>query len=112
MNLASEVSAMETELDTLRAELQVLRGREIAQNTEIGQLQQTVSRLQAERDTLMRRGEALKSILDQTGSGLVNAMRTYHAAEREVQQQALGVGQDDLPKFLSNGHKVLQDTLN
>lgn len=106
MNLASEVSAMESELDSLRSEVRIRGEREIALETEVTQLRASLSKTQAERDNYMRRAESIKSILDQTGSGLVNAMRVFHSSERELQEQSMGVGQD-VPKFISEGSKAL-----
>jgi predicted nucleic acid-binding Zn-ribbon protein len=98
---------METELDSLRSEVRIRADREVALETEVSQLRATLTKVNAERDNYMRRAEAIKSILDQTGSGLVNAMRVFHASERELQEQALGADSEPPPRFISEGSKAL-----
>jgi len=109
MNLASEVSAMLSELDSTKAEIEILRSHSVAMETENDQLRRSVSRLQVERDTYLRQAEAMKSILTQAGTGLVNAMNAFRAGERELQEQALGVGEetDAPPQFISEATKRL-----
>jgi regulator of replication initiation timing len=109
MNLASEVSSVLNELESVKAETRILREREIALETENTQLRDLLGRTQVERDTYLRQSEAMKSILTQAGSGLVNAMNAFKAGERELQEQPLGLGQtNEMPtKFISEGTKAL-----
>lgn len=107
MNLANEVSSMETELVSLRSEIDILRKHQGLAEFENEQLRRALAKCQSERDNYMRRAEAIKSLLDQTGASLVNSIRKYHESERELQEDALGVGDDDRPKFLTNGERVV-----
>lgn len=107
MNLANEVSSMETELASLRAENDILRKHQDLADFENEQLRRALAKCQGERDNYMRRAEAIKTLLDQTGASLVNSIRKYHESEREMQDQAQ-IGDDvEKPKYLSNGSRVL-----
>lgn len=109
MNLASEVSSVLSELDSLKAENNILREREVALETENDQLRRLTTKINAERDTYLRQAEAMKSILTQAGTGLVNAMNAFRAGERELQEGQLGIGNpnEPPPKFLSEASKAL-----
>lgn len=108
MNLAQEVSSMETELISLRTEIEMRRQREAVLENENESQRRAIARLQSERDNAIRRADSIKVLLDQCGASLVSGIQKFHATERELQEQALGVGQDEPPKFLvSNASKSL-----
>lgn len=112
MNLANEVSSLETQLANALAELELRKKTQDVLEFENDQLRRANSRLQGERDNYMRRSEQIKSILDQTGASLVHSIQKYHDSERELQEEALGVGKDT-PAFLQQqrSQKVLADTM-
>jgi chromosome condensin MukBEF ATPase and DNA-binding subunit MukB len=85
MNMANEISSMETELQSLRAENEVLKTNRAVIDHENESLRRALAASQADRDNWLRRGEALKALLDQTGANLVAAMNKYHEAERDRQ---------------------------
>lgn len=109
MNLASEVSSLISERDSLDAEVGICRERLAALEAENAHLHAINGKLSIERDTYLRQAEAMRSILTQAGSGLVNAMNAFRAGERELQEQNLGVGHadDPPPKFIAEGGKAL-----
>lgn len=108
MNVVNEISSIMSELDSLRAENRIMREREVALETENDQLRRLTAKINVERDTYLRKAEAMQSILTQAGTSLVNAMQAYRAGEREVQEQQLDVGnQKDMPKFISEATKSL-----
>lgn len=86
-SLANEISVMETEGAMLRNENALQKQHINVLEFEINQNRQAMARLQAERDNLMRRAEAIKALLDQTASLLVSSMRKYHTDERERLEQ-------------------------
>lgn len=87
MSLAHDISAMETEVETLRAENSVQRQHIGVLEFENEQLRRSNDKIMAERDVFLRRSEAIKGLLDQTGAMLVNSMRKFHESERELQEQ-------------------------
>lgn len=108
MNLAQEVSSMETRMISLESETEMLRQHSAVLESENESQRQVIARLQAERDSAMRRAEAIKVLLDQTGASLVSGIQKFHASERELQEQVLGVGsKEDMPKFLTTAERVL-----
>jgi regulator of replication initiation timing len=110
MNLAQEVSSMETEMISLKSETEVLRQHSGVLESENEGLRRSNAKLQAERDTAMRRAEAIKVLLDQCGSSLIHGIQQFHASERNVQEQSLGVGtKEDMPKFLTTATRVHGD---
>lgn len=90
MSLAHEISAMETEIETLRAENNVQRQHIGVLEFENEQLRRANARIMGERDVFLRRSESIKGLLDQTGAMLVNSMRKFHESERELQEQQQG----------------------
>lgn len=105
-NVINEISAMQSELEGLRSENQ-MQGKHIAVlEFENDQLRKALSHVNAERDNFMRRSDKIKSLLDATGSALVNGIQEFHNSERERQETKLGVGQDDAPKFLSTAERT------
>jgi chromosome segregation ATPase len=114
MNLSQEVSTMETELVSLRAECDMRRQREAVLEWEIDSLKKQLTAAISDRDTFRRRADSLKVLLDQTGSSLVAGIQKYNATERDLQESQIGVGNetDPLPKFLSTASKMLAETKN
>ena len=78
MNLANEVSTMETELYSLKNENQLLKQTVDILNFEADTLRKALSKAQEERDYHMNKKGELKALLDSAGSLLVTAMRKYH----------------------------------
>lgn len=104
MNLANEISSMESELESLRSENHVLKNNKAIIEFENESLRRALAKTQADRDNFMRRAEAIKSLLDQTGASLVSGINKYHESERELQERRLAEGEDDaMPMFLTNG---------
>ena len=112
MSIANEVSAIESEVESLRADNKVQAQHIAVLEWENGQLRQSLARTQTERDNAIRGRDAIKVLLDQCGASLVSGIQKYHANEREAQATALGVGEDEPPKFISNAQKMLQETMN
>jgi regulator of replication initiation timing len=104
MNLANEVSTIETELQSLRVEVDLLKHGKALLEFENETLRRTLAKSQIERDNYMRRAEAIKALLDLTGASLVSGINKYHATERELQAQQLAEGEDPPPKFLSKSN--------
>jgi len=104
MNLANEISSMETELQSLRLETEVLKNNKAIIEFENESLRRSLAKTQADRDNFMRRAEAIKTLLDNTGASLVSGINRYHESERELQERRLAeVDNDAMPMFLTNG---------
>ena len=103
MNLANEISSLESENQSLRSENEVLKQNKTIIEFENESLRRALAKAQADRDILIRRSEAIKSLLDQTGANLVHGMNKYLEGERELQEQQLAADGADMPKFLTNG---------
>lgn len=104
MNLTNEISSLESEVQSLRSENEVYKHNKAIIEFENENLRRALAKSQAERDNLLRRAEAIKSLLDQTGANLVSGMNRYHESERELQERQLASEQgDSKPLFLSNG---------
>jgi regulator of replication initiation timing len=110
MNLANEISTLESELQSLRSENEVLKHNKAIIEFENESLRRALAKAQADRDNFMRRAEAIKSLLDQTGANLVAGINKYHESERELQERQLAADADpDLPIFLTNGSGMHAD---
>src|SRR5262245_41029346 len=103
MNLAAEISSLETEIQSLRSENEVLKHNKAIIDFENESLRRQLHKANAERDNLIRRGEAIKSLLDQTGASLLHGLNKFHEAERALEEQRLAAANAELPKFLANG---------
>ncbi|MBR0879150.1 MULTISPECIES: hypothetical protein [Bradyrhizobium] len=74
-------------------------------------LRRQLAKATADRDTMMRRGEAIKCLLDQTGASLMHGLQKLHETERDL--DADRVESDEL-QFLpsgrnsGNGHAAIQ----
>ena len=109
MNLANEISSLESELQSLRSENEVLKHNKAIIEFENESLRRALAKTQGDRDNFMRRTEAIKSLLDQTGASLVSGINKYHESERELQARQLGDG-DEMPMFLTNGRAKQADS--
>lgn len=97
MNLANEISSMESELESLRSENSIYKQERKMLEFEAEQLRNALSRVTAERDHhMVKRGE-LKVLLDSAGALLVNGVRKYHDEAVAHQQEALKVGSTEEP---------------
>jgi hypothetical protein len=85
MSLAQDISAMETEIEQLRRENDIQRQHVGILEFENEQLRRSIDKALAERDVYMRRGEAIRSLLDSTGAMLVNSIKKFHDSERELE---------------------------
>ena len=104
MNLANEVSSMESEIESLRAENELLKQHKAVIEFENDQLKRTNARLHTERDTFMRRAEQIKVLLDQTGASLVQGINKYHESERDLARVQQSGDSETIPLFLTGGH--------
>jgi hypothetical protein len=103
MNLANEVSSMESEIESLRAENELLKQHKAVIEFENDQLKRTNARLHTERDTFMRRAEQIKVLLDQTGASLVQGINKYHESERDLARLHQSGDSETIPLFLTGG---------
>ena len=87
MNLVNEISSLESELQSLRAENAVLKHNKAIIEFENETLCRALTKVQGERDNYMRRAEAIKSLLDATGVNLVTGINKYHELEREMRPE-------------------------
>jgi len=111
MNLANEISSMESELQSLRSENDILKHNKAIIEFENESLRRALAKTQADRDNFMRRAEAIKSLLDQTGASLVSGIKKYHESERELQARQLAEADNDaMPMFLTNGSDRTTDS--
>lgn len=80
MNLANEVSSMQSELESLRSENHILKRELEVTQFENDQLRKALDKAQGERDHHMTKKGELKALLDAAGNLLVNGVRKYHEA--------------------------------
>src|SRR5262245_58806128 len=85
MNIANEVSSMQSELESLRAENHILKRSNEMLEFETDQLRKALAKAQSERDHHMLKKSELKALLDGAGSFLVSGIKKYH--EGVVQEQ-------------------------
>ena len=104
MNLANEISSLESEVQSLRSENDILKHNKAIIEFENESLRRALAKTQSDRDNFMRRAEAIKSLLDTTGASLVTGINKFHESERELQERRLAEGDNDaMPMFLTNG---------
>lgn len=92
MTLASEITNLETELQSSRVEAEALGKRNAVLEFENDSLKQQLAKANADRDALIRPSEAIKSLLDQCGATLMHGLKQY-AAEREVERREEASGE-------------------
>ena len=78
MNLINEISAWESELESLRSENKILRETKIILDFENDQLKRRVSQLEEKCDYVLSEKVHLKTMLDQTGQSLVSMMGRHN----------------------------------
>ncbi|MCP3472322.1 hypothetical protein NLM33_18570 [Bradyrhizobium sp. CCGUVB1N3] len=114
MNLANESSSLETDLQSLRTENEVLNRNKALIEFENESLRRQVAKVNAERDNLMRRAEVIKSLLDQIGGSLMLGLRKFHDNERDIAAAQLTTETGEMPMFLAqasgNGHAEADKT--
>ncbi|MFH0301406.1 hypothetical protein AAFX91_30145 [Bradyrhizobium sp. 31Argb] len=105
MNLANEVSTLQTEIESLRSENETLKHNKAILDFENEGLRRQLARANADRDAMMRRGEAIKSLLDQTGAALMHGLQKFHDTERELDERRSVDGSEVqfLPRNGGNG---------
>ena len=84
MNLMNELSTLETELESLRAEVKILRECKIIADFENDQLKRRLSAVEEQRDGHLAGKVRLKTILDQAGQHLVQGIQRYNEEMREA----------------------------
>lgn len=102
MNLANEVSTLQSELESLRSEAKIARERVIVLEFENDQLKRRLASTEAQRDSHLSGKVRLKTLLDQAGQHLVSGIQRYHDETREEQYSAMAEV-EPAPKFLTNG---------
>ncbi|WP_158644912.1 hypothetical protein [Bradyrhizobium yuanmingense] len=66
-------------------------------------LRRQLAMANADRDNMMRRGEAIKSLLDQTGAALMNGLQKFHETERDLDERRVeGTDMQFLPSASHN----------
>ena len=103
MNIAQQVSVLETDNAQLRAENDEVRRKNILLDFEVDQLRRRCTKLETERDNALEICNQLKSILDQAGAAIVHGMNRIHAM-RQSRQVEETEGNEPPPLFLQNGH--------
>lgn len=84
MNLINELSSLESELESLRAECKILRESKIILDFENDQLKRRLSAVEEQRDGHLAGKVRLKTILDQAGQHLVQGIQRYNEEMREA----------------------------
>jgi hypothetical protein len=83
MNLVNEVSNLETELESLRAENKILREAKLIAEFENDQLKRRLAVVEEQRDGHLAGKVRLKTILDQAGQHLVAGIQRFNEEMRE-----------------------------
>jgi len=78
MNLVNEISSIESELESLRAECKVLRESKIILEFENDQLKRRLAAVEEQRDGHLAGKVRLKTLLDQAGQHLVSGINRYN----------------------------------
>jgi len=94
VNLINELSSLESELESLRAECKILRESKIILDFENDQLRRRLQSVEEQRDGHLAGKVRLKTILDQAGQHLVQGIQRYNEEMRE----AIGVVEE--PRML------------
>lgn len=99
MNLANEISTLQSELESFKATTETLRHTNAILEFENTQLRGALDKANSARDHYMMRQASLKTLLDQTGASLVAGIQRFHDDAREAQLEAMR--DDSPPKFLT-----------
>ena len=78
MNLINEIASWESELESLRSEVKILRESKIVSDFEIDQLRRRNVQLEERVEYHLTRHVRLKTQLDRTGSDLVAAIQSFN----------------------------------
>lgn len=101
MALEHDVAELQAENSQLRAEINAFRSQNAAQAQELDTLRIESVMLRAKTDREVRRSEAMFTILNQVSQGLISGITRMQAMDRDTkrrqQEDALGVGDDDMP---------------
>jgi regulator of replication initiation timing len=89
MNLANELAALQSELESLRSENKILRENKIVLDFEIDQLKRRLSHAEQSRDAHLAGKVRLKTLLDETGASLVAGINRYNAEAHAENYEAL-----------------------
>src|SRR4051812_14648005 len=103
MNLANEISALETELQSLRSENDILKQHKAVTEFENESLRRALAKANADRDALMRRADAIKGLLDQTGAALMHGLKKIHDTEAQIDDATRAADGADM-RFLAKGN--------
>ena len=90
MNLVNEISTLQTELESLRAENKILRENKIIADFELDQLRRRLAQVEAQRDAHLSGKTRLKTILDQAGQQLVSGINQFNNEARVEQTELIG----------------------
>ena len=77
MNLVNELASWESELESLRSEVKILREAKIVSDFENDQLRRRNQHLEEKVEYHMTRHVRLKTQLDRTGADLVQAIQSF-----------------------------------
>lgn len=110
MNIANEVSSMQSELESLRSDNRVLKRQNEMLEFEKDQLTKALAKATTERDEHMVAEGRLKELIDNAGNALISGLRRYHEAllqRDEVRATPLPVqevapAKTPLPAFVPN----------
>ena len=100
MNLANEISTLESEVESLRATTETMKHANAILEFENSQLRGALEKVQGERDHHMIKKAELKTLLDQCGASLVAGIAKFHEQNRAEQLE--GLRTDEPPKFLAS----------
>lgn len=100
MNLANEISSLESEVESLRATNRALTQHNDLLDFENTQLRRALERANAERDHHMVKKAELKTLLDHTGASLVAGIQKFHEQTRQEQADAIQL-EGPSPQFLT-----------
>ena len=100
MNIVNEMSSVLTEVESLRAEVKILREAKILSDFENDQLRRRNALLQEQCNSHMSGKVRLKTILDQAGQSLVNGINQFNAEERNSEHPELIGG--EAPRYLES----------
>ena len=92
MTLAAEITKLETELASARAEIDAVGKKNAVLEFENDTVKKALALANADRDALLRRSEAIKALLDQCAAALTHGLRQYAASERQIDDQQRAAG--------------------
>jgi regulator of replication initiation timing len=96
MNLINELSSMESELESLRAEAKILREAKLILEFENDQLKRRLSAVEEQRDGHLAGKVRLKTLLDQAGQHLVSGINRFNDEMRE----SIGSAKAEEPRLI------------